>query len=253
VCGYAGVADPHRGNPAPAAAGITRLDLHTGERKLILSLADVVKHGAGRDLWDASAQHFFQHVLFSPDGSRFIFLHRWQGKKEGKGFATRMFTASADGGDLHVMTATGKASHFCWRDPGHVLAWALHPSLGAKFYVFKDRSDEPPVPVAPDVLTEDGHCTYLPDPGGKDAGRWILSDTYPDRARNQHPYLFDVKSGVRHPLGHFASPPMYTGDIRCDTHPRSSPDGKQVMIDSPHGGEGRQMYLIDVTEISARQ
>jgi len=32
-------------------------------------------------------------------------------------------------------------------------------------------------------------------------------------------------------------------------HPRSSPDGKAVIIDSPHGGDGRQLHLIDVSEI----
>ena len=33
---------------------------------------------------------------------------------------------------------------------------------------------------------------------------------------------------------------------RCDLHPRVSPDGRLITIDSPHGGDGRQMYLIDV-------
>jgi hypothetical protein len=28
-----------------------------------------------------------------------------------------------------------------------------------------------------------------------------------------------------------------------------SPDGRKVIIDSPHGGNGRQMYLIDISSI----
>ena len=100
--------------------------------------------------------------------------------------------------------------------------------------MYEDRTDRVEV-VGPDVLTQDGHCTYLPFP---DRRRWILSDTYPDRDRLQHPHLYDVVRGVKHPLGHFRSPPEYTGEWRCDTHPRFSPDGRSVVIDSPHGGNG---------------
>jgi hypothetical protein len=87
---------------------------------------------------------------------------------------------------------------------------------------------------------QDGHCTYLP------GNRWILCDTYPDKQRFQHPYLYEVATATQHPLGHFLSPPAYTGEWRCDNHPRFSPDGRKVVIDSPHGGQGRQLYLIDI-------
>ena len=95
------------------------------------------------------------------------------------------------------------------------------------------------------VMTKNGHCTYLP------ANEWILNDTYPDRDRLQHPYLFHVATGRKVPLGHFYSPPEYKGEWRCDTHPRFSPDGRMVVIDSPHTGTGRQLHLIDISGIVA--
>jgi len=153
-----------------------------------------------------------------------------------------MLTATADGKDLFVVDPFGRTSHFIWRDAEHLLAWALHPSHGERFYLFRDRTDQVEV-VGKDVMTENGHCTYLP------GNRWVLNDTYPDRARNQHPYLYRVADGKRVPLGHFHSPPEYTGEWRCDTHPRFSPDGRKVVIDSPHGGNGRQLYLIDINGI----
>ena len=76
-----------------------------------------------------------------------------------------------------------------------------------------------------------------------------MNDTYPDSQRNQNVYLYNVESGERRPLGHFHSPDDYRGEWRCDTHPRFSPDGRKVVIDSPHGGEGRQLHLIDIGEI----
>jgi len=41
----------------------------------------------------------------------------------------------------------------------------------------------------------------------------------------------------------------YLGERRCDLHPRASPDGRTVSIDSIHGGDGRQLYLLDVSGI----
>lgn len=239
--GYAGLADPNKGVAAPEDVGIWRIDLQTGRNNLLLSLKDAAKipyvKGDG-----SAAIHWFNHLLIAPDSSRFVFLHRWRGPKEGKGFATRMMTANPDGKDLHVLDPFGKTSHFIWRDSRHILAWAWHPSHGDRFYLYRDRTDQVEV-VGPDVMTENGHCTYLP------GNRWILNDTYPDKQRLQHPYLYHVASGKRHPLGHFRSPPQYTGEWRCDTHPRFSPDGRRVVIDSPHGENGRQLYLIDISGI----
>ena len=94
--------------------------------------------------------------------------------------------------------------------------------------------------VAPKEMPQNGHVTYLP---GKN-NEWLLNDTYPDRQRNQHPYLFHLPTRRKLALGDFNSPPAYTGEWRCDTHPRASRDGKLVCIDSPHQG-GRQMFIID--------
>ena len=45
------------------------------------------------------------------------------------------------------------------------------------------------------------------------------------------------------------TPPEYRGEWRCDTTPRYSRDGRKVIFDSPHGGNGRQMYLADIGSI----
>jgi hypothetical protein len=240
--GYAGIADPNKDVAAPDDSGIWKVDLATGKRSLLISVADAARipYPGG---YSKGALHWFNHLLVSPDGRRFIFLHRWRGDKEGSGFSTRMFTAGADGKDLYVLDPYGKTSHFIWRDPQHVLAWAWHPSHGDQFYLYRDRTGQVEV-VGKGVMVVNGHCTYLP------GNRWILNDTYPDKDRLQHVYLYDTKSGERHALGDFYSPKEYTGEWRCDTHPRFSPDGRKVVIDSPHGGNGRQLYLLDIRAIA---
>lgn len=119
--GYAGVLDPNTDRLAPEDAGIWRLDVHTGDTKLLLSFADVVRlanlHGDWR-----GAKHWFNHLLFSPDGERFVFLHRWRAPGQ-MGFSTRMVSANQDGEALYVVDPYGGTSHFIWRDPAHILAW----------------------------------------------------------------------------------------------------------------------------------
>ncbi|MEA3480168.1 MAG: hypothetical protein U9R60_18435 [Bacteroidota bacterium] len=238
--GYVGLPDQNKNVLAPKEAGIYRVHLDKGEGELIISIADIAKipypHA---DL--SGGKHYFNHLLFNTDGSRFIFLHRWRIKGESS-FGTRMLTASANGEDIHIVDDYGKTSHFIWRDPLHILAWAGQASYGSRFYLFEDGTREVQI-VGKDVMSRNGHCSYLP------GNEWILNDTYPDKQRMQNVYLYHAATGKRVPLGHFYLPPEYKGEWRCDTHPRFSPDGKSVVIDSPHEGSGRQLYLIDISRI----
>jgi hypothetical protein len=64
-------------------------------------------------------------------------------------------------------------------------------------------------------------------------------------------YLYHLPTGRLVELGRYHSPPEYTGEWRVDAHPRHSPDGKTIVIDSPHTGAGRQLHLIDISGIVA--
>jgi hypothetical protein len=185
-------------------------------------------------------KHYFNHLLVSPDGARFEFFDLWM---DGKKMIARMLTAAPDGTDLHILDPTGDTSHYIWRDPRHILAWSSQ-AQGDGYYLFEDRPGGSVEQIGKGVmLPEDGHCTYLP------GHRWILCDTYPDRQRYQHVYLYDIARNRRVPLGDFYQPPKYGGEWRCDTHPRYSPDGRSVVIDSPHAGQGRQLYSIDISAL----
>jgi hypothetical protein len=238
--GYNGLPDRFDAEGAPRDSGIFRIDLETGEQKLIVSLADIAKMPSVQD--SPGTKHWFNHLLVNPDGSRFEFLHRWRRPGQG-GWTTHMCTAAPDGSDVRVIDPSGFTSHFIWRDPSHILAWSRQEPHGGGFFVFEDKSGGLIEQVGRGVMTQDGHCTYLP------GNRWVLCDTYPDRARRQHPYLFHIPSGRRVSLGRFLLPPTYSGEWRCDTHPRLSRDGKKVVIDTPAEEGGRQLHLIDIAGI----
>ena len=237
--GYAGVPDPWAEVLIPEDDGIYRLDVATGACERILSIGDIARyqHHASME----GVMNWLNHLQFDPSGQRFIFLHRWRRPATGL-WSTQLLTAASNGTALHCVADDGMVSHFDWRDPRHVLAWASQPEGGNHYYLFDDGDTGAVEIVGNGVLTTDGHCSYSPD------RRWILTDTYPDAEHRRTLLLYDPINRRRVDLGRFYSPPNVSGELRCDLHPRWNRDGTQICIDSAHAGE-RQMYVLDLAEI----
>ena len=233
--GYPGLVDPDRDDPTPDDSGVYSVDLQTGEQRLLVSVAQVLKLGQPFPDW-GQAKHYFIHLLFSPDGKRFIFLHRWRTPQRHAG--TRMFTAAADGSDLRLIDANGLTSHFIWRDERYILAWSDQPSHGKRFYLFDDRGEESPEPVGPDVMLADGHCTYLP------GNKWILNDTYPGPAAHAAPVL--VRSGDRPPRA--AGPLSFAARIHGRMARRYAPAVQPRRQEGRHRLAPRRQRAADVPD-----
>jgi hypothetical protein len=229
--GYAGPADPHAGEPAPAAIGVWRMDMDTGETVMLASVAEVAAAHGGSP--EPGQKHYINHLAWSPDGRRLLMFHRWTGEA---GQPTRVFTIGADGRDLRLLAAR-HASHWTWRDPGHVVIWA-----DGAYRLYED--DGSGVPKRTLWEAPNGHHSFVPGTGNA----WLVTDTYPrGKAGEQIVYLVNPERSLFVLLGRFRS--SYGGEWRCDTHPRLSRDGRLVIIDSPHGGDGRQQYVIDIGRI----
>ncbi|MBN2327608.1 MAG: hypothetical protein JXR73_10680 [Candidatus Omnitrophica bacterium] len=239
--GYEGVPDPWADVNQPKGDGIYCMNLETGESRLIVSIDRIANFRRQPSM--EGSKHYFNHLLFNQDGSRFIFLHRWRIQRDDgrTGWHTRMFTVQPDGENLHCVNENNMVSHFIWKNPRQILAWAREPETGDHFYLYTDQSEEKEI-VGEEFLKRDGHCTYSP------SGEWILTDTYPDRERMQNLMLYRPRDGKLEMLGRFYLDKKFTGQTRCDLHGRWSRDGRHVCIDSLHTGK-RQMYLLDVSEI----
>lgn len=256
--GYPGGEDPYKQLNAPENSGIYKIDLASGKTMLILSYKQISRiPNGGEDL--SVKWHYFNHLLVSPDSQRFIFLNRWwdapipdevlsnpaEYNKIRNNYTTRMFTAGMDGKDVYLLDPSGKTSHFIWKDPLHITAWTGPTGMESAFYEFRDRSTEFRQ-VGKGNMIHNGHNTFLPGTGGE----WILNDTYPlGEERMQQLYLYQEKFEKRIELGQFHEPAEYKGEWRCDLHPRASNDGKLICIDSTHGGNGRQIYIIDISSL----
>ncbi|MAE63108.1 MAG: hypothetical protein CMJ18_02445 [Phycisphaeraceae bacterium] len=244
--GYVGFDDPNASIVAPVDAGLWRIDLERNEFELLHSIRDAAHRDPSADPEDASAPHWFNHLLYNTDGSRVIFLHRWK-SHDGRTY-TRMYTCDPDGGNLHQVSDAAapdgyNASHFWWRDAQTIIMWGGdHEGHGA-YRLLRDQ-DREIEQLCPALLPQDGHMTYGP-PGPLGAERWILSDTYPDVQTGERTLLlYRPDLELRIDIGSFHAGNL-DGEIRCDLHPRWSRSGRWITIDSVHEGF-RGVYLLEI-------
>jgi len=238
--GYVSAPDPWRSVNVPEDDGIYWMDMMAGDYRLIITLrqlADIEPEASMRDV-----KHFVNHIQFSTDGQRFLFLHRWL-DSHGKGWHTRMLTAAPDGSDVYLLNGHDMTSHYDWKDGTHILAYARRKGIGDRYFLFTDKTQEIKI-VGDSVLPrQDGHCHWSPD------RRWFVTDTYPQgEKRERLLLLYNPGTGARADIGAFASLAVTESDLRCDLHPRWSRDGKSISFDSTHEGK-RSVYTMDVADI----
>ena len=73
-----------------------------------------------------------------------------------------------------------------------------------------------------------------------------MSDCYPDKFRMQSLFLSqEFSPSSRSAVASFYQPYRYRNRNRCDLHPRWSPDGREIAVDSCHDGK-RGLYTLGV-------
>lgn len=215
--------------------GLWLLDLASGESRLVVSIAALRKTTSRKAM--AKAVHKVNHAVISPDSRRVAFMHRWIGPN---GKCSRLFTMNLDGSDRIMLLDSGMISHYAWRDSATLVAWAREKEDGDHYYIIHDGTGRHER-LSTGQLDQygDGHPSYSPD------RRWLITDSYPRRDRCQALLLYDTMTDKACVVGLFYAPWKYSGTARCDLHPRWSPDGRSVSVDSTHSGR-RALYLIDL-------
>jgi hypothetical protein len=218
--------------------GLWRVDLGAGTAVLAVSLAELAAREPRPEM--EGAEHKVNHAVYSPAGTRYVFMHRWLGPR---GKFSRLYLARRDGAGLALLLDHRMVSHYAWRDERRLLVWARAPESGDRYYEL-DVETGARTPYCPGSLDRfgDGHPSFSPD------GRWLVTDSYPDRGRMRRLLLCRPEDGLVIEAGAFHSPWRYDGAGRCDLHPRWSRDGRRVSIDSAHEGV-RWSYVVDVSRI----
>jgi len=176
---------------------------------------------------DPDAIDFFSHCLFSPDGARVLFLRRQA--RPNRRLRSELFSIYLDDGAIQRVEFENMVSHFTWLGPETILAYANTRSGGDGFYVADAASGQvTPWPPHPDGRDGHLHATLS---GGR-----VVFDTYPDRARRQHLYLWDEGEERPREIASLFSPMKFWGTSRVDLHPRIRADGKFIAFDAGYSG-----------------
>lgn len=181
------------------------------------------------------AFHFFHHALFDPTSQRSFFLHRWVDRNARRW--TRMFSVGVDGRNLFLFPMDEMVSHITWSDNRHVFAYARMPGAGDGYYLIEDLSGKATRHFA-EQLNSDGHPTFDPVRG------IVITDTYPDRFRNQYLVLGRPANHQRINLARTHLPRRFRRELQVDLHPRLHPSRPIACVDTGHTGT-RALMTID--------
>ena len=176
---YVGIEDIYKNQYAPRETGIWKMNMDTGQARLILTLERMASIVNPHRQPPSGCLYFFREG-WNPSGTRFIaFLKAPEQQLD------KAFSMTSDGEDVRFLY--DEPSHHSWRDDDHVLDFGNHAppggdSLGKGYFVFKDDGTG----KANELLwtTEwNGHNSYVPGTSGD----WVVSDTY---SVNGFQYLF---------------------------------------------------------------
>ena len=137
-------------------------------------------------------------------------------------------------------------SHYSWYDNENFIFYGVVKNK-AQYYILNISSGICSF-FAPNILDKygDGHPSFSPD------RKWLITDSYPDTTRKRHLLLYNIEDKKLIEIGAFYDPFHFRNEKRCDLHPRWSPDGNLISIDSAYTGK-RNTYIIDIRNIIKKQ
>lgn len=227
--GYAALPENTAGIAIPDSTAIWKIEIESGTVTPLFKYADFANFEPRPEM--EGAVHKVNHLMLSPDGKRFMVLHRWfQGQRK----YTRLVTCNVDGTDMYNLSDDDMVSHCFWKNDGEILAYENKHNGGPGYYLMKDRTHE--FKNLWPELSFDGHPSYSP------TSNLIVTDCYPDRSRVAKVFV-TTEDGAPKIVAKVFAPFKYDNDTRCDLHPRWKRDGSEICFDSIFEGH-RGLYTI---------
>jgi hypothetical protein len=208
--------------------GIFYVDLRTNKVELLISIEKIIDLHNKENM--IGAKHTFNHIMLSPDGQNFIFIHRWY--QSGVRYDS-LISSNIEGTKITVLADNDMVSHCCWYNNTTIVGYLRDGKFGDNFYKIDIIASTKELLSKKLKNFGDGHPSFHKNK--------MLFDSYPDRSRMQHLYIYNMDNDSIEEIGEFHESLKYYGETRCDLHPRWSNDGKQIFIDSTHEGK-RNLY-----------
>lgn len=228
--GYANIDEITKNEKLPDTTCIWKVDLRSGEITPLLKYTDFASFEFRNEMIDA--EHKVNHLMISPNGKRFMVLHRWFNNHRKY---SRLVTCNMDGTEMYNLSDDDMVSHCCWKNENEILAFENKHGSGPGYYLMKDKTRG--CKYLWKELCVDGHPSYSPD------GRLVVTDNYPDRKRIASVRI--MRDNQIEVVARVFAPFRYDNDTRCDLHPRWSRDGKKICFDAAFEGH-RGLYVVEI-------
>ncbi len=278
---YQPIQDPDYDGQIKKGDGIFKLDLKTGKVSLLLPIDRIVEFDPDDDF--DQAKHWLEHIMISPDGKRFAFLHRFSYGNV-MSYSTRLFICDTDGSNLQIVKDWRKYgwSHFGWcGNSAFAIYTYIAPKVGRlevkpgvapeknlkhKFLRLIKSTAKAIIPRAClnkivgktsyyqfYKISSSGNC-YLER---NLAGGYFKIDGHPSFTYDGHYMITDTypdNNGWQRLLIYNMSTgkqlelasfeaPLKGNPASCDLHPKLSRDNQYVTVDTAHSGL-HQMFVF---------
>ena len=234
--GYSNLPDTTEDEKLPNKTCIWKLDIDKNEVTELLKYTDFASFEPRNEM--KNAVHKVNHIMLSPNGKRFMVLHRWF---DGSRKYSRLITCNIDGTQMYNLSDDDMVSHCYWKNNEEIIAFENKKDGGPGYYLMKDKTQE--YRHLWENISNDGHPSYSPD------GKYIVTDSYPNRSRIADIKVFksdDYEGRNPNVVAKVFAPFKYDNDTRCDLHPRWSRDSKKICFDSVFEGH-RGLYVVEVS------
>lgn len=249
--------------------GIFEIDLINNKRQRIVAIEDIIN--IDKEKYFDYAKHWIEHIMISPSGKRFCFLHRFA-LNDVTDYETRLFIANIDGSDLQLVDGWRKFywSHFAWNGDEEFVIYTREQRWQNKNNLVNDLITTPTnhrnivnmvKRVVPSSIRKimnkliKGQTSYyqyyilegdrfqLSDdlklgefaidghPSFTIDGKFMITDTYPGKSQYQHLILYSTILKKAIVIGK-----LYAGlnglPGSCDLHPKLSLDNEYLIVDT---------------------
>ena len=229
--------------------GVWRTDLKTGEKKLLVSLADVAAKVPAPPPKEGGT-YYFWHSKFNRQGTRIVQVLRYMldGNRN-----PMTLTFNADGTDIQYAPMTdrvpvwdNKGGHPNWHPDGENILRCLNPDGGDRRYCLF-RYDGSNMKILCPKIKAGGH------PSIEIRGKYLITDEHLVVDDIQHVVLKLIDIAAQKQRVVCSIPTVDRRNLkdsvfRVDGHPAWSRDFKKVSLQAAEKGR-RQMYVVDLSKL----